>query len=36
MKEEIKNPENFVEYIYKNGWYKQKNIWKKWYRNDSR
>ena len=36
MEEEIKNSETFVEPLYKCGWYKQRNVWDKWYRNNSR
>ena len=36
MKEEIKNPEISLEYANKYGWYKQKKVWKKRWRNNSR
>ena len=36
MKEEIKNPETSVEYINKYGCYKQRNVCKKWCKNNSR
>ena len=36
-KKKIKNPETSVEdNIYKYGWYTVKNVWKKWYKNNSR
>ena len=34
MKAEIKNPE--IAILYKYGWYKQRNVWKKWCRKNSR
>ena len=38
MKEEAKSSETSTKYIYKYkyGWYKQKNVWKKYRRNNSR
>ena len=36
LKNEIKNSETSVKCIIKNGWNKQKNVWKKWYRRNSR
>ena len=35
-KEEMKSPENSVEYTNKYAWYKQKNLWKKLYKNNTR
>ena len=36
IKEEIKNPEFPWNKLYKYGWYKEKNVSKKWCRNNSR
>ena len=35
MKEEIKNSES-SNTLYKYSWYEEKNVWNKWYRNNSR
>ena len=35
-KEEIKNLKLLWNILYKNSWYNQKNVWKRWYRYNKR
>ena len=35
-KKKLENPDTSVDTLYKYSWYKQKHVWKKWYRNNNR